>query len=234
MEKKDYNKEYREKNKEKIAENKKKWCEVNKEKIKKRREEYKEINKEVISEKNKEYREKNKEKIKEYREKNKEKIKEYRKEYRKKNRDKINEYERNKRKVDELYWLKTKLRSTISDSLRYKGYTKNTKTFEILGCTFEELKVYLESKFEPWMNWENRGLYNGEPNYGWDIDHIIPLSIGNTMDEIIKLNHYTNLSPLCSFINRDVKKDNIIHTNQWGEKWVLVDNKPKMIDSGWS
>jgi hypothetical protein len=213
MEKKDYNKEYREKNKEKIAENKKKWCEVNKEKIKKRREEYKEINKEVISEKNKEYREKNKEKIKEYREKNKEKIKEYRKEYRKKNRDKINEYERNKRKVDELYWLKTKLRSTISDSLRYKGYTKNTKTFEILGCTFEELKVYLESKFEPWMNWENRGLYNGEPNYGWDIDHIIPLSIGNTMDEIIKLNHYTNLSPLCSFINRDVKKDNIIHTN---------------------
>ncbi len=213
MEKKDYNKEYREKNKEKIAENKKKWCEANKEKIKKRREEYKEINKEVISEKNKEYREKNKEKIKEYREKNKEKIKEYRKEYRKKNRDKINEYERNKRKVDELYWLKTKLRSTISDSLRYKGYTKNTKTFEILGCTFEELKVYLESKFEPWMNWENRGLYNGEPNYGWDIDHIIPLSIGNTMDEIIKLNHYTNLSPLCSFINRDVKKDNIIHTN---------------------
>jgi hypothetical protein len=213
MEKKDYNKEYREKNKEKIAENKKKWCEANKEKIKKRREEYKEINKEVISEKNKEYREKNKEKIKEYREKNKEKIKEYRKEYRKKNRDKINEYERNKRKIDELYWLKTKLRSTISDSLRYKGYTKNTKTFEILGCTFEELKVYLESKFEPWMNWENRGLYNGEPNYGWDIDHIIPLSIGNTMDEIIKLNHYTNLSPLCSFINRDVKKDNIIHTN---------------------
>ena len=198
MEKKDYNKEYREKNKEKIAENKKKWCEANKEKIKKRREEYKEINKEVISEKNKEYREKNKEKIKEYR-----------KEYRKKNRDKINEYERNKRKVDELYWLKTKLRSTISDSLRYKGYTKNTKTFEILGCTFEELKVYLESKFEPWMNWENRGLYNGEPNYGWDIDHIIPLSIGNTMDEIIKLNHYTNLKPLCGFVNRDLKKDKI-------------------------
>lgn len=27
-------------------------------------------------------------------------------------------------------------------------------------------KKYLESKFEDWMNWENRGLYNGELNYG--------------------------------------------------------------------
>jgi hypothetical protein len=28
-------------------------------------------------------------------------------------------------------------------------------------------------------------------------------------DEIIKLNHYTNLQPLCSKINRDIKKDNL-------------------------
>lgn len=39
------------------------------------------------------------------------------------------------------------------------------------------------------MTWENRGLYNGELNYGWDIDHIIPLSSVNSEEEIIKLNH---------------------------------------------
>ena len=59
------------------------------------------------------------------------------------------------------------------------------------------------------MNWDNRGLYSGEFNYGWDIDHVIPLSSVDKEDEIIKLNHYTNLQPLCSKINRDIKKDNL-------------------------
>ena len=58
------------------------------------------------------------------------------------------------------------------------------------------------------MSWSNYGLYNGEKNFGWDIDHIIPLSIANTEEEVIKLNHYTNLQPLCSYINRVVKKNN--------------------------
>ena len=59
------------------------------------------------------------------------------------------------------------------------------------------------------MNWNNRGLYNGELNYGWDIDHIIPLSSAKTEEEMILLNHYSNLQPLCSKINRDIKRDNI-------------------------
>lgn len=37
------------------------------------------------------------------------------------------------------------------------------------------------------MNWDNYGLYNGELNYGWDIDHIIPLSSINTEEGIILL-----------------------------------------------
>ena len=65
-----YNKEYYEKNKDKIKE----YYEKNKDKIK----EYYEKNKDKIKEVNKEYREKNKDKIKEvnkeYREKNKDKI----------------------------------------------------------------------------------------------------------------------------------------------------------------
>ena len=68
----------------------------------------------------------------------------------------------------------------------------------------------MESKFEPWMCWENYGLYNGQPDYGWDIDHIIPLKTAKTEENIINLSHYTNLQPLCSHINRDIKKGLIL------------------------
>ena len=60
------------------------------------------------------------------------------------------------------------------------------------------------------MNWDNYGLYNGEPNYGWDIDHIIPLSSANTENDLIRLNHYSNLQPLCSKFNRYIKKNNLL------------------------
>ena len=59
------------------------------------------------------------------------------------------------------------------------------------------------------MSWENKGLYNGELNYGWDIDHIIPLDTAKTEEDVIRLNHYSNLQPLCSKINRDIKKNNL-------------------------
>ena len=95
----------------------------------------------------------------------------------------------------------------VRNSLKNKGYKKSSKTEQILGLSFLDFKLYIESKFETWMSWNNYGLYNGELNYGWDIDHIIPLVSAETEDDIIKLNHYSNLQPLCSKINRDIKKD---------------------------
>lgn len=113
-------------------------------------------------------------------------------------------YMRDRKKNDKLFKLSDLIRSKIRKS--FNGY-KSKKTTTILGCSFEEFKLYLESKFEIWMNWENQGLYNGEFNYGWDIDHIIPLSSANSEEEIIRLNHYTNLQPLCSLVNRTIKRD---------------------------
>jgi|LakMenEpi03Aug12_release.lakeMendotaPanAssembly.Ray.scaffolds.fasta_scaffold146267_5 hypothetical protein len=80
------------------------------------------------------------------------------------------------------------------------------------GIENYSFKLYLESKFEPWMSWDNYGKYNGKLCYGWDIDHIVPLSSANTEEEIIKLSHYTNLQPLCSKINRYYKPYNKIIT----------------------
>jgi len=48
------------------------------------------------------------------------------------------------------------------------------------------------------MNWNNYGVYNSKGKRTWNIDHIIPISLAQTKEEIIKLNHHTNLRPLCS------------------------------------
>jgi len=190
-----YKKVWSEKNREKIREQKRKWREKNKEKIKEKRKIYKAENKEKISKTNKIYNDKTKDYRKDYYLKNKEKIINYQKEYKKK-----------RKSTDPLFKLKNDFSKLLLMSFKRKGYGKKTKTQQILGCTFEEFKQHLEKQFEPWMNWENKGLYNGTPNFGWDIDHVIPQSSAKTEDELIKLNHYTNLKPLCSYINRDVKR----------------------------
>ena len=55
------------------------------------------------------------------------------------------------------------------------------------------------------MSYDNYGKYNGCFNYGWDIDHIIPISTAVNDQDLLRLNHYTNLQPLCSKMNRDIK-----------------------------
>jgi hypothetical protein len=174
---------------------------------------WREKNKDKLKNYNKEWGENNKEKIKLYYEANKDKKREYAKKYGKlyyqKNKHKKSKYVREKRKNDSLFRLRSVMGSMISKSLKRNGFTKKVKSFEFLCCSFEEFKLHLESQFESWMSWDNYGLYNGELNYGWDVDHIIPLSSVKTEEEILKLNHYTNLRPLCSKINRYIKRDKL-------------------------
>lgn len=143
------------------------------------------------------YTKEQKEAKKVYRELNNERIKLYQKAYKKE-----------RRATDPIFKISSLIRTSIGEAFRLNGYGKKTKTNTILGCSFDELKQHLESQFLPWMNWDNHGLYNGELNHGWDIDHIEPLSNAKTEDDIIRLNHYTNLRPLCSQTNRYIKRNN--------------------------
>jgi hypothetical protein len=130
-------------------------------------------------------------------------------ERREKNRIRRREYHKMKMRTDILYRLKHGFQRRLNKSLsRGKFVTSTTiELLNIIGCNFNDFKKHLEDKFENWMNWENYGLYNGELNYGWDIDHIIPISNAVNEQEIFKLNHYSNLQPLCSKINRDIKRN---------------------------
>jgi hypothetical protein len=191
---------------------KKTYYELNKDLILQRAKEYREANKDKILQRKKEYREANKDKIKQYQNTNKDKIVDYQKEYRQMNKDKLskqsNDYRKERKQTDPAYKLKLLIRANITNSLKKSGFKKLSHTEQILGCTFDEFKIHIENQFNEFMSWDNHGLHNGQLNYGWDIDHKIPLSSAMCEADIIKLNHYTNLQPLCSHINRFIKKDN--------------------------
>ena len=132
------------------------------------------------------------------------------------NRERVNEYVRNhfrnnkeyyhtsatkwkmnKRKTDPLFRLKDNIWSNIKGSFTRKvnGKFKTSKNSEeILGCSIGELIIHLESQFKDGMTIENHGT--------WEIDHIIPLKTAKTKNDIIRLNHYTNLQPLWMEENR--------------------------------
>lgn len=206
---KECSKRYRDENKEKSKE----YNERNKDRFREMSKARYHLNVESYREKSRSYYELNKDKVKkttkEYYQNNRDKKLEYQIEYQKNNKDKRNIYLSERRKNDPLFRLITNIRNLMNNSFSDMGYSKTSRTQKILGCSFDELKSYLESKFETWMNWNNRGTYNGEFDFGWDIDHIVPLSSANSEEELIKLNHYSNLQPLCSKINRDIKKNNL-------------------------
>ena len=112
--------------------------------------------------------------------------------YKQKNKSIIREkdkiYRKNRMKSDLIYRIKIMSRNIIRKSLSKGGYTKRSRTYEILGCSYEDFKTHIENLFQNGMNWDNR--------YLWDIDHIVPISLAESEQEMVILNHYTNLRPL--------------------------------------
>lgn len=179
--------ECREIKKQKRLEKNRLYKSINKEKIELQQKVYREINRE----KRKEYLQKNKNiislKSKEYKMKNSESIKLKRKEYRKNNKDKINKYRNEKMIQDPLFKLSHTIRNLINSSIS-NGVSKSKRTEEILGCTFIDFKIHIESLFSTGMCWENHGE--------WHLDHITPISWAKTEEEIYELSYYTNFQPL--------------------------------------
>jgi hypothetical protein len=192
-------KEWRLNNPDRVKENRRKYAKEHQKEIKAKSQRDYELNREKIILK-----------VKEWNIANAEHRKQYKKKYRETHKDQRNKVFNERMKNDVLFKLKHSIRSAILKSFKTYGYTKRSTTFQILGCTFNEFKQHIEQQFEPWMNWDNYGNWNGipdKPEISWDFDHIVPLCTASNADDIKRLNHYSNLRPLCSYTNRYIKRD---------------------------
>jgi hypothetical protein len=138
-------------------------------------------------------------KVAEYFHKHRNKIDAYQLAYRRNNRAQLTRQARIRRHKDPLFRFQHNLRTLIGRSFLVRGFKKNTKTIQILGCTIAEFRKYLESLFLPGMTFENHGK--------WHLDHIVPISTAKTTEEVIRLCHHTNFQPLWA-------KDNIRKGNK--------------------
>lgn len=215
-----YKKLYYQLNKEKLIKQSKENYAKNIEHKKKKAKEYYYNNKEMCKQKATEYRKNNLDALKERQHKryiaNKEKIllrqkkyyqehkidrQNYWKQYRKQHKDKINAYIKNKKANNELFEFSNRIRNLILKSIKKMGYTKNSKTYQILGCDYKTAYNYLLDTYKK--------------NYGEDynfkekvhIDHIIPISKAKSQNEVIELCNYKNLQLL-------KEKDNLKKSNK--------------------
>jgi hypothetical protein len=159
---------------------------------------------------NKKYHAKNKEirKIQmiKYYNKNKIRLKSYNQKrmkiYRQKSENKLarKKWYEYQRKNNIRFRIECILRGRFSRAIR-KRY-KYTSVINLVGCSMEELRNHLESKFNGSMSWNNQGK--------WHIDHIRPCSSFDltNLEEQKKCFHYTNLQPLWAIDN--LKKGNKI------------------------
>lgn len=120
----------------------------------------------------------------------------------KQNERRRKEHAKIKARIQRKEWIsipQNKIACTLRSRIRgvLKNIKKNAETERLLGCSFEDLRVYLESKFLPGMTWDNYGTN------GWHIDHIIPCASFDLtiVENQQKCFHYTNLQPLWAIDN---------------------------------
>ena len=166
-------KQYYEKNKSVIIEKSRKQYENNTEEKKAYSKRYYYENIDRVAERNKEWLNKNREKYREWRK----------------------EWQRNKWNSDIHFKIRVRLASRIRMAVKNNAGGKAYSTMELIGCTINEMKIFLEAEFEHGMTWDNMGE--------WHIDHIRPCASFDLTDpgEQKKCFHWTNLQPLWALDN---------------------------------
>jgi len=103
------------------------------------------------------------------------------------------DWKNSKSKTDPVYAMRYRVKNAIKRAFRDKGYSRDSKAAQILGCSYSEFVVHLENHFLDGMTWENRSM--------WHIDHVTPLASASSPEDLTALNHYTNLRPLWALDN---------------------------------
>ena len=95
-----------------------------------------------------------------------------------------------RRKNDINFKLAENFRKRIHKVIKCE--CKSLHSAEYIGCSIDDFKQYIQSKFKDGMTWDNYG-----PK-GWHLDHIIPLASFDLTDleQQKKALNYTNMQPL--------------------------------------
>lgn len=204
----EYNKQYREKNKDRLKEKYKQYRIENKDTIKAKKKEYYQENRNEILEKCTEYRKDHKEKIaardKKYAQKHKEKIQQYQKEYRDSHKLSNSEYQKqyrmdNKERLDEY---------KKSPHVRYKIYQNNAKhkdrNFDLTENEFCEITSKPCTYCGEYSDTYNGELFNGvdriDSDLGYSIDNCVPCcTTCNRMKLDLNVNNW--ISKMSQIIN---------------------------------
>jgi hypothetical protein len=107
-----------------------------------------------------------------------------------KKRNYFKNYQNKRNKEDVNHRLAGSLRARLRAAIKKNRTVKSFRTMELVGCTIDELKQHLESKFKKGMSWNNYGK--------WHVDHVVPVDFFDLtkIEEQKKCFHYLNLQPL--------------------------------------
>lgn len=130
---------------------------------------------------------------------------------------KINKSRRDKWEKEPAFKLKHIIHHQIKQGLKRllkrKKKGGKTKYNKYLGCTIEDLKMYLEQRFEAGMSWENHT--NDEGVKGWHIHHIRPRASFDLSREaeLKECFNFKNLTPKWG-------QENVMESSYWeGRYW---------------
>lgn len=112
--------------------------------------------------------------------------------YRNNSKEKRRIYCKNRWKNDPVFRMGIICRTRIKCALN--GHTKGASSKELLGCTIQEYKKYLEKLFIPGMSWDNYGKESTQ----WSIDHILCCNLFDLTDLVQQklCFHYSNTVPM--------------------------------------
>tara|TARA_Y100001951_G_scaffold92656_1_gene87617 strand:- start:7213 stop:8409 length:1197 start_codon:yes stop_codon:yes gene_type:complete len=113
---------------------------------------------------------------------------------------KRNTYMRTLRKTSPSYAVACRLRGRVRDALMLEsGLKKRMSTEELVGCSFDDLVIHIESKFTAGMNWDVFLKSGGKIH----IDHIMPCAAFDLTNEEEQREcfHWSNLQPLWAVDN---------------------------------
>jgi hypothetical protein len=108
-------------------------------------------------------------------------------------RKKIRERRKAKIKSNPVIKASSRIRNKTYKILKAMRGSRSLSASKAVGLDIERLKSFIECQFANGMDWSNMG--------DWHIDHFIPMATAETVSDVKRLSHYSNLRPMWAIDN---------------------------------